>query len=411
MAADCSIVPTEENYIGVRYKAFLAEDELSETGWVLIFGGTMVTMNGEYEPHFIQLMIKSGWTDLYDDGLWASGFPPKREIRGNFTVHFQLDDYRNHKDIAAWTLDPQLLPRYFTNIDSTDPSAPDMIAAEYQIDKGGYLEGREIEVSLVQGNLTRLPRDKNYFTDPDTGKPCSQADILFREWIVTLKVPSLGINSSVLFYVNATEGDKICGNFYCLNLCWENPQRPIIESDRFKVIIFDPEVKTLSGEWKKATKFLVDYRTPLNELSLNKKGQLVGGYRKVYYKGQPAIEASFGYGYTDYVIDGDPTNYEHSDATKAVIDLQYPPVLYKLTVHAQKFWGGPIQGTNITIYCDSVIPAPSALTDESGNAYFQVLAGTYTIVAKCHLFWKITKQQMYITKQQTVYLFWKIYIT
>ena len=32
MAADCQVEPSAENYIGVRYKAFLVEDELSKTG-------------------------------------------------------------------------------------------------------------------------------------------------------------------------------------------------------------------------------------------------------------------------------------------------------------------------------------------------------------------------------------------
>ena len=64
----------------------------------------------------------------------------------------------------------------------------------------------------------------------------------------------------------------------------------------------------------KAARFLVDLRTPQNELPLNHLGQLVGGYRKVNYKNQPAIETSFGYGYTDYVVDGNPNDYETIDA-------------------------------------------------------------------------------------------------
>ena len=112
--------------------------------------------------------------------------------------------------------------------------------------------------------------------------------------------PSLDVNSSVDFYINASQGDKINGGFYPLNFIWENYGRPAIESDKFKVIIFDPEVKKMSGEWEKATKFLVDIRTPENDLPLNSEGELVGGFRKVIYKDRPAIEASFGYGYTDY---------------------------------------------------------------------------------------------------------------
>jgi hypothetical protein len=41
-------------------------------------------------------------------------------------------------------------------------------------------------------------------------------------------------------------------------------------------------------------------------------------------KGKPAIEASFGYGYTDYVIDKDPNNYDPSYENRGVIDLQHP---------------------------------------------------------------------------------------
>jgi len=214
----------------------------------------------------------------------------------------------------------------FSNIDSIEPQAADKISVEYQTDKGGTLEGREIEVSLVRKEVTRLSQDKNYFMDPDLEgarlcRPSSQDDILYRHWVATLKVPSLGINTSVDFYVNADQGDKINGAS-TLMFTWENPGRPAIESDKFKVIIFDPEVKTTSGEWKKATRFLVDIRSPDGDLPLNNKGELVGGYRKVYYKGRPAIEASFGYGYTDYVIDGNPNDYESSNATKAVIDLR-----------------------------------------------------------------------------------------
>jgi hypothetical protein len=336
MAADCALEPTGENYTGVKYKAVLVADELSETGWVLLFGGSGFTVNGEYQPHFIDLMIKAGWASLYDDPLCARGFPPVRETWDNFTVEFGLSDYEDpfygwihENDIAAWTQDPQLFPRRYSNIDSVDPQAPDKIMAEYQVDRGGTLEGREIEVSFIREEITSLSQEMNYFMDPDLegGLFCqgnSQDDILYRHWIATLKVPSLGIDSSVDFYINASQGDKINGNFYPLNFMWENPGRPTIESDRFKVIIFDPEVRTTAGEWERATRFLVDYRTPQNELPLNRQGELVGGYRKVNYKGRATIEASFGYGYTDYVIDGNPNDYEPTNATKGVIDLRYP---------------------------------------------------------------------------------------
>jgi len=324
MAADAKLASTTENYIGVRYNAALLEDELSETQWVLLFGGNGLTRDGEYEPHFLNLMIKGGWVNLYDDGVCASGFPQFRERRSQFTLGIGLDDYENHHDIAAWSQDPTLFPRYFTNIDSTDPRAPDMIAADYQVDRGGSLEGREIEVSLVRGEVTRLPQDKNYFMDPDNGcKPNAQADILYRHWIATLNIASLGITRSIDFYLGADHGDKILGA-NTLNFMWESPgpQPPAIKTDKFKVIVFDPEVQTTSGEWKKATRFLVDLRTPRSELPYDEKGQLVGGYRKVNYNGQSAIEASFGYGYADYVVDANPYDIEPTDASKAVIDLE-----------------------------------------------------------------------------------------
>ncbi|MBM3299877.1 MAG: hypothetical protein FJY85_07975, partial [Deltaproteobacteria bacterium] len=332
MAADCALEPTGENYIRVRYKAALIEDELSETGWVLLFGGSGFTVNGEYQPHFIDLMIKGGWASLYDDPLCAAGFPIVHETKSQFGFEFGLSDYEDafygwihENDVAAWSRDPELFPRRYFNIDSTEPSAPDKVVAEYQVDVGGALEGREIEVSFVREEVTTLPRDRNYFMDPDLAgsllcKPNSQDDILYRHWVANLTVPSLGIDSSVDFYVNASQADKITGN-NTLNFMWENPGRPIVESDKFKVIIFDPEVRTISGEWRKATRFLVDLRTPQSELPLNERGDLIGGYRKVCYRGRPAIEASFGYGYTDYVVDGNPNEYESSNGTKGVIDL------------------------------------------------------------------------------------------
>ena len=131
MAADAALAPSGEVYIGVRYKATLLEDELSKTGWVLLFGGSGLTLDGEYEPHFIDLMIKGGWASGYDDQLCSAGFPPVETTQKAFTVQFGLSDYANHHDIASGTRDPQLLPRMFTNIDSTDPKAPDKIMAEY----------------------------------------------------------------------------------------------------------------------------------------------------------------------------------------------------------------------------------------------------------------------------------------
>jgi len=327
MAADAAVAPTGENYLGVRYKAALIEDEVSETGWVLLFGGNGFTRDGEYQPHFMDLMMKGGWASGYDDPLCSDGFPPTTG-RSNFGIQFGLSDYEDgtvqDNDIAAWSRDPELLPRMFTNIDSREPQAPDKLMAEYQVDRGGALEGREIEISFVRAEATQLPRDQNYFMDPDNGcRMNSQADVVYRRWIATLRIPSLSVDSSVDFYVNAEQADKILGA-NTLNFMWESPgpKPPAVETDRFKVIIFDPEVQTTSGQWRRATRFLIDYRTPLSELPLNDRGQLVGGYRKVSYNGRPAIEASFGYGYTDYVVDGDLTDYERSEASKAVIDLE-----------------------------------------------------------------------------------------
>jgi len=278
---------------------------------------------------------------LYDDELCARGFPPTREERDNFTIQFGLSDYEDgipgnihENDIAAWTQDPLIFPRMFTNIDSIDPQAADKLMAEYQVDRGGTLEGREIEVSFVRGDIVTLTQSINYYMDPDLEgsvfcQPNAQDDILYRHWVATLSVPSLGLSKSVDFYINASQGDKIT-SYNTLNFMWENPGRPIIESDRFKVIIFDPEIQKTNGEWQRANRFLVDYRTPQNELPLNEQGQLVGGYRKVNYKGKAAMEISFGYGYTDYVIDGNPNNYEPSNATKGVIDLSFPLVEYLL---------------------------------------------------------------------------------
>jgi len=339
MAADCAIEPTGENYIGTRYKALLAEDELSETGWLILFAGSGFTVNGEYQPHFIDLMIKGSWVSLHDDELCARGFPPVRETWDNFTIEFGLSDYEDpfygwihENDIAAWSQDPQLFPRRYSNIDSVDPQAADKIMVEYQVDRGGALEGREIEVSFVRGEVVTLSQNVNYYMDPDLEgaqfcQPNSQDDILYRHWTATLKVPSLGINSSVDFYVNATQGDKLIGT-NTLNFMWENPGRPAIESDRFKVIVFDPEVQKVNGEWERVSRFLVDYRSPNNELPLNDQGILVGGYRKVNYKGNAAMEISFGYGYTNYVTDGNPNGYEPSNTTKGVIDLRYLVIEY-----------------------------------------------------------------------------------
>ncbi|MGC8933493.1 MAG: hypothetical protein ACP5LQ_09455, partial [Candidatus Methanodesulfokora sp.] len=243
MAADMGYNGGSENYIGVKYKAALLEDHLPTTGWVILFGESGFTRRGEYQPHFIDLMIKAGWADIYHNCLCAAGFPPAERIYRNFTIQLGLSDYEDvswaggiqDNDIAAFSHNPDLLPLKFTNIDSTSPDAPDKIMAEYQVDKGGFLEGREIEVSFVRAELTRLPGDGNYFMDPDNGcKPKSQGDIIYRRWIARLVVPSLGINASVSFYINAEQGEYLTGQ-NVLNFMWENPGRPAIETDRFRV--------------------------------------------------------------------------------------------------------------------------------------------------------------------------------
>lgn len=383
MAADCAVEPSTENYIGVRYKAFLVEDELSETGWLIIFAGSGFTKNSEYQPHFIDLMIKAGWADLYDDGLCAPGFPPVRQTLKTFTIQLGLSDYEDplgiwDNDIAAWSENPDVFPRMFTNIDSTDPKAADKIMTELQVDKVGQLEGREIEVIFERGDVVRLPRDRNYYCDPDQSCKCNaQDDILYREWIATVKVPSLNFSSSVRFYINADQGDKITG-FNTLNLMWENPGKPAFKSDRLKIIFYDLEVKTLSGEWRKAERFLVDYRTPYNELPLDEDKRLVGGYRKVNFMGKPAIEVSFGYGYTDYVQDKDPTDYEKSLETKGVIDLEHP-------------LGSPSSSLVLRVLDQSKEPLPNisvgidgnkaGLTDTNGEIIVRGLYPGYHIIS------------------------------
>lgn len=340
MAADCALAPSNEDYLGVRYRAFLAEDELSETDWVILFGGSGFTTHGEYQPHFIDLMIKGSWSLTYEDPACGKGnFPGLVSKEDVFGFEFGLSDYEDppgyycvqDNDIACWTRNPSLFPRMFSNIDDVDPKAADKITANYQVSVGGALEGHEIEVSFVREEKTRLPPRMNYFMDPDLDgamlcKPNSQADIWYWHWVGTFSVPSLGINAAVDFYVNADQGEKINGHLYthCLNFMWENPGRPAIESDKFKVILYDLEVMTETGAWKPATCFLVDVRSPDNHLPLDARGNLLGGFRRTTYEGRPAIEASFGYGYTDYVVDGNLNDREASDATRGVIDLTQP---------------------------------------------------------------------------------------
>lgn len=149
-AADCYVKPSSENYLGCRYKAKLEEDELSETGWMLVFGGSGFTHAGGYGGHFISLMIKGSWASLYEDGLCRGGWPPQ-PTRDEFGFEFGLSDYEDwltgslaDNDMGIWSRDPNLFPRVFMNIDGTDPLYADIAEAEYQVDRGGSLKGREI---------------------------------------------------------------------------------------------------------------------------------------------------------------------------------------------------------------------------------------------------------------------------
>jgi hypothetical protein len=65
-------------------------------------------------------------------------------------------------------------------------------------------------------------------------------------------------------------------------------------------------------------------RTPYRQSKENSRrsdSPLWSGQCIVEYDGQAAIEVSYGYGYADYVIDGDPTSYEPTLTTKGAIDL------------------------------------------------------------------------------------------
>lgn len=325
-AIDCQVEPGDQDYTGVRYKAFLAEQELSETGWMLLFMSSGFTSAGEYEPHFVDLMLKASWCQVHEDGLCASGWPVAEHL-DEFGFEIGLSDYEDwgnvlDNDIAMWSRDAELFPRRFTNIDSTEPGAPDKIMAEYQVGLGGLLEGAEIIVTLIAAEETTLPSSVNYYADPDAGcAASSHADILYRHWIVTFEVPAKGVGSTVDLYVNASEASRILRS-NTLNLLWESPVSTDIENDRLRIIIFDPEVRLAAGAWVSAERFLVDWRTSAEELPVADDGSYLGGFRKVCYKGRPAIDASFGYGYLDYIRDGNPTQPD-PNSTKGVIDLSY----------------------------------------------------------------------------------------
>ena len=134
----------------------------------------------------------------------------------------------------------------------------------------------------------------------------------------------------------------------------------------------------MSDKWEKVKCFRVDYRTPYSELPLDENGKLVGGYRKVNFMGKPAIETSFGYGYTDYVLDGDPTDYEKNLETKGVIDLGSPlgsPSL-TLVLKVQDQYGRPLTGAHI-----SVDGSKAGLTNEQGEISVGGLYPGYHLVS------------------------------
>ena len=329
---DCQIMPRGQDLTGLRYTAIVVEQELSETHWLLLFAGSGFTGAGEYRPHFIDLMIKASWAATYRDGLCADGWPAIDKVTDQTSVEIGLSDYEDvpglggsqDNDIAMWCRSPEMMPRRFTNIDSRSVDAPDKIMAEYQVDVGGPLEGRPFTISLVRGEETRLLEDRNYFIDPDQN--CVRVrpdDILYRHWTVTMMVPENHVETVVDLYVNAEEGAGIW-QYNALNFMWENPGRPSVETDKFKVIIYDTAFRDAAGLWHRADKFLVDWRTLDEELVVDEAGRSLGGFRKTRYRGQPAIEASFGYGHSDYVVDSTPCCGEPWDG-RGVLDLETLP--------------------------------------------------------------------------------------
>ena len=323
-AIACKLASGKENYTGLRYRAVLVEQELSETRWVLLFGGSGFSRRGEYQPHFVDLMIKAGRAQVFADPLCDAGFPKSKRVERTFGFQVGISDYEDRRkgqdnDIAMACEAPRIFPRMFTNIDSRDPEAADKIMAEYQVTHGD-LTGREIVVTMLRGKEMRLSQNRNLFVDPDQScKPGAQADILYRHWPVIFEVPALEIKTVVHLFVNASQGECITRN-NALNFLWENPGRPGLAGDKYRVIVYDTQVKVPPNRWKPATQFLVDWRTKRKELPVDAQGRFTGGFRKTYYKGRPAIEASFGYGHHDYVRDSDPTKPDKPDA-RGKIDL------------------------------------------------------------------------------------------
>lgn len=330
-AIGCRAERSSEGYTGVRYKFICLEQELSETKWVLLFGGNKFSQDGKRPlPHSVDLMIKVSHSKVYADGACWPDLNLQHVTLDECGFQFGVIDNEDARgltdnDIAIWSADPLLFPRQFANIDAPEwkTSAGDKIMAEYQVQRGGKLDNVEVSISFVRAEETRLARDKNYFVDPDDNRrPASHADILYRRWVGTFEVPSRRLKTTVDCYVNAEQGKYLLGK-EVLNFMWENKGRARIESDHFRVIIFDPEVQRLSGEWVPVKRFFVDWRTAEWELPRDRDGRFLGGFRPCVYRGKPALEASFGYGLTDYVIDRDPVRPDPPQH-EAVIDLAVP---------------------------------------------------------------------------------------
>jgi len=88
------------------------------------------------------------------------------------------------------------------------------------------------------------------------------------------------------------------------------------------------------------------------------------------------------------------TSLKISGNTEVLLLLQ---MRVTLVVHVQRrFSSDPIEGVNVEIYKNGEM-VNSTLTEENGDAFFQLEEGTYTIVAKRHLFRRIHR-----TKEKTV---------
>lgn len=330
-AIGCRAEQSSESYTGVRYKFICLEQKLAQTKWVLLFGGNKFTADGKWPvPHSVDLTIKVHHAQAFKDGICWPYLNLQHVTLDECGFQFGLLDQEDpsgltDNDIAMWSEDPLLFPRQFANIDSPKwkTSAGEKVMAEYQVQRGGTLENAEVCISFVRAEETRLARDKNYFVDPDADRrPASHADILYRRWVGTFEIPSRKLKSTVDCYVNAEQGKFLLGK-EVLNFMWENKGRARIETDKFRVIIFDPEVQRASGEWVPVKRFFIDWRTAEWELPRDSKGRFLGGFRRCIYRDKPALEASFGYGLTDYVIDRNPVKPDPPQH-EGVIDLTAP---------------------------------------------------------------------------------------